>query len=548
MSKNISELTGRKGIDNNLFDKLGQIAVEKGSISHDELEKLAEEFLLGTANVYSSTTFYDFLRPENQGKKAYVCNGSACLTAGTQKQVTEKLEKVFSAEEIGKMCCLGRCHENKAFHVNGKNYSGDDIEQFSASNTKRAIDQYQVANYGTAVITSAFPGIDTYYAALKDWLRKDPSVLLEELKVSGLRGRGGAGFPMSIKIETCRATESNVRFVVCNADEGDPGAYSDRYILEQRPHALLLGMMMAGYMCQSSHGVLYIRAEYPEAIEVIEKEIENLRNASLLGKNILDSGFDFDFKIIKAQGAYICGEETALLNSIEGQRPEVRVRPPFPAQQGLFNKPTIVNNVETLACIPFILNNGGKAFAEIGRGRSTGTKLVSLDGFFKKPGIYEVDMGTPMTVVVHQLGGGFKEKIKAMHIGGPLGGLVPVHYIDQLSVDFESFNENGFLLGHASIVCIPETYPLIHYLEHLFEFTAHESCGKCFPCRLGSTRGYELLNKSIQSDYKIDRTLFNDLINTMQHASLCALGGGLPLPIKNALQHFDSELSPYFKT
>ena len=548
MSKNISELTGRKGIDNNLFDKLGQIAVEKGSISHDELEKLAEEFLLGTANVYSSTTFYDFLRPENQGKKAYVCNGSACLTAGTQKQVTEKLEKVFSAEEIGQMCCLGRCHENKAFHVNGKNYSGDDIEQFSASNTKRAIDQYQVANYGTAVITSAFPGIDTYYAALKDWLRKDPSVLLEELKVSGLRGRGGAGFPMSIKIETCRATESNVRFVVCNADEGDPGAYSDRYILEQRPHALLLGMMMAGYMCQSSHGVLYIRAEYPEAIEVIEKEIENLRNASLLGKNILDSGFDFDFKIIKAQGAYICGEETALLNSIEGQRPEVRVRPPFPAQQGLFNKPTIVNNVETLACIPFILNNGGKAFAEIGRGRSTGTKLVSLDGFFNKPGIYEVDMGTPMTVVVHQLGGGFKEKIKAMHIGGPLGGLVPVHYIDQLSVDFESFNENGFLLGHASIVCIPETYPLIHYLEHLFEFTAHESCGKCFPCRLGSTRGYELLNKSIQSDYKIDRTLFNDLINTMQHASLCALGGGLPLPIKNALQHFDSELSPYFKT
>jgi len=548
MSKNISELTGRKGIDNTLFDKLGQIAVEKGSISHDELEKLAEEFLLGTANVYSSTTFYDFLRPENQGKKAYVCNGSACLTAGTQKQVTEKLEKVFSAEEIGKMCCLGRCHENKAFHVNGKNYSGDDIEQFSASNTKRAIDQYQVANYGTAVITSAFPGIDTYYAALKDWLRKDPSVLLEELKVSGLRGRGGAGFPMSIKIETCRATESNVRFVVCNADEGDPGAYSDRYILEQRPHALLLGMMMAGYMCQSSHGVLYIRAEYPEAIEVIEKEIENLRNASLLGKNILDSGFDFDFKIIKAQGAYICGEETALLNSIEGQRPEVRVRPPFPAQQGLFNKPTIVNNVETLACIPFILNNGGKAFAEIGRGRSTGTKLVSLDGFFNKPGIYEVDMGTPMTVVVHQLGGGFKEKIKAMHIGGPLGGLVPVHYIDQLSVDFESFNENGFLLGHASIVCIPETYPLIHYLEHLFEFTAHESCGKCFPCRLGSTRGYELLNKSIQSDYKIDRTLFNDLINTMQHASLCALGGGLPLPIKNALQHFDSELSPYFKT
>lgn len=246
-------------------------------------------------------------------------------------------------------------------------------------------------------------------------------------------------------------------------------------------------------------------------------------------------------------GAYICGEETALLASIEGQRPEVRIRPPYPTQQGLFNKPTVVNNVETLACIPYIIRNGGEKFASIGIGKSTGTKLVSLDGFFNNPGVYEVDMGTSLNIVINNLGGGFREKVKAMHIGGPLGGLVPVEKTAALSVDFESFNTNGFLLGHASVVCIPENFPIIKYLEHLFQFTAHESCGKCFPCRIGSTRGYEMLRKAQETDYKIDRNLLDDLVETLEVGSLCALGGGLPLPVKNALQYFDDELKPYFK-
>ncbi len=210
----------------------------------------------------------------------------------------------------------------------------------------------------------------------------------------------------------------------------------------------------------------------------------------------------------------------------------------------------MVNNVETLACIPYIIKNGGEKFASIGIGKSTGTKLVSLDGFFNKPGIYEVDMGTPLSVVVNDLGGGFKSTIKAMHIGGPLGGLVPVSKINDLTIvtiDFESFSQNGFLLGHASVVCIPENFPIVKYLEHLFHFTAHESCGKCFPCRLGSTRGYELLKKAQESDYKIDRNLFDDLVETLEIGSLCALGGGLPLPVKNALHYFVKELSPYFK-
>jgi NADH-quinone oxidoreductase subunit F len=203
--------------------------------------------------------------------------------------------------------------------------------------------------------------------------------------------------------------------------------------------------------------------------------------------------------------------------------------------------------VETLANLPFIMEKGGKTFAQIGTAKSTGTKLISLDGHFNWPGIYEVDMGTPLSVVVNELGGGFRVPVKAMHIGGPLGGLVPVHKIEDLSVDFDSFAKEGFLLGHASVVCIPETFPLIEYLEHLFAFTAHESCGKCFPCRLGSTRGKEMLQKARKEGYKIDPILLNDLLETLEIGSLCALGGGLPLPVKNALHYFESELAPYFK-
>jgi NADH-quinone oxidoreductase subunit F len=306
-------------------------------------------------------------------------------------------------------------------------------------------------------------------------------------------------------------------------------------------------MMLTGYMIGASWGVVYIRGEYPESIDVIEDCIRELYAKGLLGENILGSGFNFQFKVIRAMGAYICGEETALLNSIEGQRPEVRVRPPFPAQSGLFNKPTVVNNVETLASVPWILREGGARYASIGRGRSTGTKLISLDGHFHKPGIYEADMGTPLEFVVNELGGGFTNDIKAMHIGGPLGGMVPVSKIKDLSLDFESFQQAGFLLGHASVVCIPSDYPLVKYIEHLFEFTAHESCGKCFPCRLGSTRGKEMFQKAIEEGYKIDRKLLDDLLNTMEIGSLCALGGGLPLPVKNILQYFEPELKEYLQ-
>jgi len=549
MSKNLSYLAGRKGVTKTLFEELGIAATENGTPSIEKMEALRKEFLVGKANVYGTATFYDFLKPENQGKKIYTCNGSACLCAGTQPQLKEKLSEHFATHEIGEMCCLGRCHENSSFHYAGKNYSGDAINKISEIKKSKNVyaDAYTVASKGTAILTQTFPGIESYYKILEKCLSKSVDELQAELKISGLRGRGGAGFPMAIKLETCRNTPADQRFIVCNADEGDPGAYSDRYLLEHQPHSVLMGMIIAGYMANASMGVLYIRAEYPESIAVIEEAIKELYDQKIIGENIFNSGFSFDFKLITAQGAYICGEETALLSSIEGQRPEVRIRPPFPAQQGLFNLPTVVNNVETLANLPFILQNGGKAFAAIGTEKSSGTKLISLDGFLNKPGVYEVDMGTPLERVIHELGGGFREPVKAMHIGGPLGGLVPVEKIKDLTIDFESFSREGFLLGHASIVCIPEKFPLLLYLEHLFEFTAHESCGKCFPCRLGSTRGKEMLQKARTSAYKIDRALLDDLLETLEIGSLCMLGGGLPLPVKNALHYFESELKPFFK-
>lgn len=550
MSKNLSELSARKGLQENLFDKLGKLARATGTPGKEELDKLAKEFLIGNANTFGTATFYDFLKPENKDKKVYVCNGTACLCAGTQEKVIATLEENFKPEEIGHMTCLGRCHENSAFHYKKHNYSGNaintvrfDQKELDSSQEK---DCYNVQANGRAILTKAFTDIQEYYKPFKEALKRDPASVLEEIKDSNVRGRGGAGFPMGIKLEFCRKVKSDLKFIICNADEGDPGAYSDRYLLEERPHSVLFGMLVSGYVTGASHGVVYIRAEYPEAVVIVQKAIDDITNSGLAGKNIQGSGFDFEFKIIQAQGSYICGEETALINSIEGQRPEVRVRPPFPAQQGLFNKPTIVNNVETLATVHSILENGGKHWKTIGTVTSSGTKLVSLDSFFNKPGIYEVTMGTPLSYVVNDLGGGFKSPVKALQIGGPLGGLVPVSKIGDLLIDFESFSKNGFLLGHASIVCVPQDFPMIKFIEHLFGFASYESCGKCFPCRLGTKRGQELAEKAVTSDYKIDRVLFDDLLTTLEKTSLCAHGGGIPLPIRNALTYFDEELKTYF--
>lgn len=549
MSDNLSKLAGRKGLKNPLFEKLVAISKEKRVPDPKEMKSLARDFLIGNASVHGTVSFYDFLKAENQDKKVFVCNGSACLVAGTQEKLKESLSKHFKEEEIGHMCCLGRCHENNAFHFEGKNYSGKNGLKPAEvlKNLGSNVDDYHVAsNLKEPILTNSRPDNKVFFDFIRQVLTHDKEKLLAEIKKSNVRGRGGAGFPMGFKLESCKNVPGEQKFIVCNADEGDPGAYSDRYLLEKQPHLLLFGMLVAGYIVGSNRGIIYIRGEYPESIEAINKEIEKWEKEGVLGDNINNTGFEFKFKMIEGAGAYICGEETALLSSIEGQRPEVRVRPPYPTQEGLFNLPTVVNNVETSATLYYILKNGGEKYASLGTGKSTGSKLICLDSLFKRPGLYEIEMGTPLSIVVNEFGGGFKREVKAIHVGGPLGGIVPVSKIDSLTLDFESFASNGFLLGHAGVVSIPNDFPMITYLEHLFEFTAAESCGKCFPCSIGSVRGKELLQKAQKEDFKIDRKLMDDLLETLEIGSLCALGGGLPLGIKNALQYFDNELKAYF--
>ncbi len=551
MSDNLSHLAGRKGVDKSLFNDLVEAAKKNGTPEHEVKKKLAKEYLFGNANVHGTTSFYDFLKPENEGIEAYVCSGSACLLAGTQDDVKKTLEDKLGKEKVGHMCCLGRCHENSAFHYKGANYSAksaNDIASIIDDGKGNNTDQYHVSsNVNEPILTADPQSVEEFYQLFFDVLNRSREDVLEEIKIANIRGRGGAGFPMGFKLETCMKIESNEKYVVCNADEGDPGAYSDRYILEKQPHLLLFGMMVAGYVIGANYGILYIRGEYPESIKIMQEALADLRARKILGDNINGSDFSFDFRIVEGAGAYICGEETALLSSIEGQRPEVRVRPPYPAQEGLFNKPTVVNNVETSASVPFVMKYGGAAYKKYGTERSTGTKLVCLDSYFNRPGMYEVEMGTPLSEVINDLGQGFKSPVKALHIGGPLGGIVPVSKIDELTLDFESFANGGFLLGHASIICVPQDYPMIKYLEHLFEFTADESCGKCFPCSIGSVRGKEMISNAIDGKSGMDRKLMDDLLETLEIGSLCALGGGLPLGIKNALQYFDDELKEYFK-
>jgi len=549
MSTNLSELLGRKDVNENLFDKLGKLAHQEGTPSEEAMKELADEFLIGKANAFGTASFYDFLKPENKGKQVYVCNGTACVCAGTQEKVITSLQDSFDSNDIGHMTCLGRCHENSAFHYKGKNYSGNAISQLNLildSDLGLNQDTYNIQATGKEILTKPFTSVEKYYQPYLEALQKDAVDVLEEIKISNLRGRGGAGFPMGLKLQFCRNEDNPTKFIICNADEGDPGAFSDRYLLEHQPHSVLFGMLISGYVTGAKYGILYIRAEYPESVTIVQNAIKELEKNHLIGSNIKGSNFSFNFKIIQAQGSYICGEETALINSIEGQRPEVRVRPPFPAQKGLFNKPTTVNNVETLAALHYIISNGGQAWKDIGTERSSGTKLVSLDSFFNNPGMYEVEMGTSLSHVIYELGGGFKSKVKAVQIGGPLGGLVPISKIGDLTLDFESFSQEGFLMGHASVVSVPHDYPIMKFIEHLFDFAAYESCGKCFPCRLGTKRGHELAEKALQSNYKIDRKLFTDLLTTLEQGSLCAHGGGIPLPVRNALQYFDDELRPYF--
>jgi NADH-quinone oxidoreductase subunit F len=539
MSRNLRGLSARRGLKEGLYEKVVKTA-GAGHTSRDEgLTSLADDFMTGRAAALGVSSFYDFLDDGHYGKKVFVCDGTACLTSGRQADLKRKLLEQYSGDEIGNITCLGHCHSNNAFMVNG--------EIRVKGTTQNATSLRIFSNADKPALLSPEGGINAYYSLAGDYI-SDTGSALKELELSGLRGRGGAGFPFHVKVRSSRDAEAGQKYIVCNADEGDPGAFSDKWLLEERPHSVLFGMLMTGLITGADTGVVYIRGEYPLAVRKLREAASQLETAGITESGPGKASFPFRFHVIEGSGAYICGEETSLLNSLEGLRPEVRTRPPFPAVYGLFGRPTVLSNVETFANIHYILKEGGAVYAALGTEKSPGTKLVSLDGAFNNPGLLEVRMGTPLRQVIDDMGGGTRYPVKAFQIGGPLGGLVPASKIDDLTLDFESFSREGFLLGHAGIVSIPENFPVIRLLEHLFEFTKKESCGKCFPCRLGAARGLELLTDVAGKGKKIDRQLFDDLLETMQLGSLCALGGGLPLPVRNALQYFSGELEEYFTT
>ena len=543
MSKNISNLSGRIGLKDNLFKKISENSL---SSSPKDIKDIAKEYNLGVSTLHGAESFYEFLRPSHREKKAFVCNGSACMCAGTQEKLKETLKSKLGDDKVGEMFCLGHCYENKAFHYDGENYAGNDIEKIDQIIKGEKIDQDKYFSKSFAstsfLMDDKLSTIEKFKDHLDVVLKKDKKEIIQSLLNSNLTGRGGAGFPTGMKWDFCSKAPGDKKYVICNADEGDSGAFSDRYLLEDQPLKVIFGMVMCGYVIGSNEGVLYIRGEYPKSIEAINGCINQLKQDGLLGENILGTNFSFDLNICIGQGAYICGEETALIASIEGRRAEVDVRAPFPVIEGLYKKPTVVNNVETLAAAAGILLNGAEKFAAIGNKKSAGTKLVCLDSFFNNPGIYEIEMGTPMKKIFEEIGGGYKEPVKAFQIGGPLGGVVPLSEIDNLNLDFQEFTAKGFMLGHASVVSIPKDFPMTEYIHHLFEFSAEESCGKCFPGRLGSYRGKEMFDQFKNKTAKIPLKLLNELLVTMQKGCLCALCGAIPTPIMNILKYFGDEM------
>lgn len=521
MSRNIRSQSYRKELRDNVFDRLNKAAIETGVPSKQALHDLGKDIHLSVAVTYGSATFYDYLGEENSGRKVWPCEGTACRLGGGDHS------------EAGNSLCVGYCYAGNGVlrkdsegHFSTHNREGE-------TETQPAMPVYSFAT--TPVLTSKTENINELY----DGVQNKTSEILVHLQASKLRGRGGAGFPFAMKLQACAEQVADQKYIVCNADEGDPGAFSDRYLLEQQPHKIMAGMFAAALVAGAGSCILYIRREYPEAITACRQAIEAFKQ---LPASMSDR---VEFHIIEGAGSYVCGEETALLNSIEGLRPEVRVRPPYPAVYGLWGKPTIVSNVETFANIPWILEHGGEAYALIGTRDSTGTKLISLDARFTRPGLYEVDFGTSFDELVYEMAGGFTQDIKAVQVGGPLGSVIPVQRIKDLKIEFADFQQAGFALGHAGIIAIPQDYPLIDFLRHLFSYMAHESCGKCTPCRVGTNKG-ALMLKEAGPDKPMDYGLMTELLDVLETGSLCALGGGLPLPVRNCLEHFKPEFEDYF--
>ncbi len=512
-----------------------------------------------------------------------VCGGTGCTSSGSQR-IRERLEKEIAAnglsEEVGvvKTGCFGLCALGPIMIVypEGTFYSmvqEDDIPEIvsehllkgrvvtrllydETTKTDKIIPlnetnfykkQHRVALRNCGVINpeniEEYIGTGGYEALGIVLTEKTPEDVIQILLDSGLRGRGGAGFPTGLKWKFAAANEADQKYVCCNADEGDPGAFMDRSILEGDPHAVLEAMAIAGYAIGASQGYIYVRAEYPIAVKRLEIAINQAREYGLLGENIFDSGFNFDIELRLGAGAFVCGEETALMTSIEGNRGEPRPRPPFPALKGLFQKPTILNNVETFANIPQIIVNGPEWFASMGTENSKGTKVFALGGKIHNTGLVEVPMGTTLREIVEEIGGGIPngKKFKAAQTGGPSGGCIPAEHLD-VPIDYDNLKKIGSMMGSGGLIIMDEDTCMVDIAKFFLEFTVDESCGKCTPCRIGTRRMLEILEKITKGQATMeDLDKLEELCYHLQSSSLCALGQTAPNPVLSTLRYFRDE-------
>jgi NADH:ubiquinone oxidoreductase subunit F (NADH-binding)/(2Fe-2S) ferredoxin len=397
---------------------------------------------------------------------------------------------------------------------------------------------------------SEYVAMAGYSALFKALYQMRPEEVIAEVVESGLRGRGGAWFPTGFKWDMASKSSGDEKFVICNADEGDPGAYKDRTIMEGNPFKLFEGIVLAGYAIGSHHGIIYLREEYHHTFEFLTNAIEIAKRFGLLGKNILGSGFNFSLNIVRGGGSYVCGEETALMDSLEGEVGDPRLRPPFPIEKGLWARPTIVNNVETLSNVPLIIQNGGKWYKNIGTEKAKGTKILSVIGNVKHPGLYEIPLGTNLKQVIFEMAGGpvNGKSIKAVQVGSPFGTFIPADKLD-VSLDPEALREIGSMIGSGVIVALDQDACIVDILHHLLTFFVEESCGKCVPCREGVSRMEELMIEIYNGRAGMkELDIINELGETARDFSLCALGGGAPAPILNGIKDFKKDFEAHIKT
>ncbi|MGQ9603221.1 MAG: NADH-quinone oxidoreductase subunit NuoF [bacterium] len=508
-----------------------------------------------------------------------ICHGSGCINAGA-REIEDCFRRLTGGRiRIELARCKGLCHKAPIVTVQPGNviYGGvkvNDVrrivEHHIGANkivddllvkTQPSVDGISLLSEvdffkkQTLIVMSRRGGIDPesiddyiatdgYKALSKALFQMKPEEVIEEIKQSGLRGRGGAGFPTGVKWQICRESRtSDTKYVICNADEGDPGAFMDRSLLESDPHAVIEGMIIGAYAIGAAHGFVYVREEYPIALEMVTEAIRHARDHGLLGDGILGSDFSFDISVVRGAGAFVCGEETALMSSIEGKDGRPRPRPPFPAERGLWGCPTNVNNVETWANVPQIILNGSKWFASIGTEKSKGTKVFSLVGKVKNTGLIEVAMGTRLREIIYDIGGGIlrNRKLKAVQTGGPSGGCIPASMID-LPVDYEQLSKVGSIMGSGGLIVMDEDTCMVDVAHYFVSFLEEESCGKCTPCREGLKRMKEILSRIVEGKgRKGDIELLENLGNVIRDASLCGLGATAPNPVLSTLRYFRDE-------